>query len=257
MIHETRAMLLAGSLALCAVSMPVTAAAQGATRPPRAARAAKPYTLNVKASDGFVTLTVKTVNVSLATLAADLSTQLHAKVNVSQSLEKDLLTLDFTDAPLEGAIVSFAPRVLIDYEVRRDRRPAVQAIHLLAAVDENPPANTTDKGSSMGLMIEGNTEDSTDPKAEDPLKISGDRNGLTASVKKQRLSTVAMALGDILGVPVDLSYDSAEMVDAEFSNLPAEDAVTTLSPSLTLLVRADLNLADRRPLRLSVTAPNR
>ena len=85
--------------------------------------------------------------------------------------------------------------------------------------------------------------------------MSGDRNRLTIKSKQQPLAVVVTAVADVLGVPVDIKYDGAEIVDADIRATPAEDALRRLSPSVRLYVRVDVNLFERRLLRLVIAPP--
>ena len=64
-----------------------------------------------------------------------------------------------------------------------------------------------------------------------------------------------MEIGELLGVPVGINYDSSELVDLEIKDTPVEDAIPRLSPNVRLYVRADLSKSHRVPLRLAIVAP--
>jgi hypothetical protein len=113
------------------------------------------------------------------------------------------------------------------------------------------------------MLVEGDTEDGVEPKTEQekkkqeeqPLRILFENNYLTVKAKHQPLSLVLLKIGDELGIPVEISYESPEIVDTVINKLPLEDAMRSLSPNIKLFVRADLQRAERRALRLVLAEP--
>jgi hypothetical protein len=87
------------------------------------------------------------------------------------------------------------------------------------------------------------------------VTITGDIHQLSIAAKQQPLALVAMAVADVLGVTVDMTYGAGEPVEVSVTSLPAEDAVLSISPNLRLHVRVDLARAERTPLKLVVTRP--
>jgi hypothetical protein len=211
-----------------------------------------PYALAVGTRDGGVIVTLKADNATVTAIAADLERRLRARVVVGQQYAAAVLTADFVDAPLEAALVSMAPRAMVDYEIRRGAPPVVRAVHLLAADDPNPRIVDGEGGGPVGLMVEGDTEDSSLPAADLPLRVTGDRHALTVVARKQRLTTVASAIAEVIGAQIQLSADPPDIVDADFRERPAEEVVTRLSDKLRLLVRVDVNQSERTPLRLVI-----
>ena len=63
------------------------------------------------------------------------------------------------------------------------------------------------------------------------------------------------AIADVLGIPVDIKSDGTELVNTDIRATPAEDALRRLSPSVRLYVRVDVNLFERRLLRLAIAPP--
>ncbi len=232
------------------------AAPQAATaQRPAASRAARPYTLAVKVEDGFINVAVTAVDARLADIAADLATRLRTRVVVGPGLARQRVSVDVVSSPLETTLPWLAPRVLIDYEIRQDARPLPLVIYLLDATEADPPANIVQRGMSQGLLITGHTEDPTDGSAEDALQVSGNQHAMSITAKKQPLGLVAMAIAEVLGLTVDLSDDPAELIEARIEGLPAEDAVTSVSPNLRLHVRVDVTRAERTPIKLVVARP--
>ena len=243
------------------IAVPAVATAQ-APQAPRAARPApvrapvRPYALSVKNEDGFINVTLKAREARIADIAADLGMRLRARVVVGPDLAKDTVSVDLPSSPLETVLQSLAPRVLVDYEVRQNAQPLPLAIHLLSAADDEPRANTAARGVSQGVVISGHTEETPNDDGSDPVTISGDAQRLSIAAKNQPLALVAMAVADVLGVTLDLTYPAGEPVDVRVTNLPAEDAVLGISPNLRMHVRVDLSRAERTPLKLVVTRPD-
>lgn len=218
------------------------------------AQATLPYSLSVTSREGFIDVAVKADGARLADVATDLSKRLGARIIVGPSMRKETISVNLPETPLEQALASLAPHVLVDYEIRQDARPVPKDIYLLGVSDAQPPLNTDARGMSQGLLITGHTEETAATADDDPLKVTGDKNLLTITSKKQPLSVVVMAIADVLGVPVDLNGDANEPVDIDVRDARPEDLIPRLSPNLRVHVRVDLNKAERTLLRL-VVAP--
>jgi hypothetical protein len=243
-VHGVLAPVVGASLAMTSQPQPTTTA-------PKVA----PYDLTVASKDGFVEIALKAEGASLADIALDLSKRLKARVMLGPSLQKETISVSVAASPFEQALPSLAPRVIVDYELRQDARPAPVDIYLLGAGDPEPQSNTDTRGMSQGVLIEGHTEDTGAAPADDPLQVIGDKNQLTITSKKQRLAIIAMAVGDVLGIPVEMKGDGAELVEADIRGAMAEDVIPRLSPNLRLYVRTDLSRSERTPLRLVVASP--
>jgi len=228
-----------------------SAVAQPAAPPP----ASGPYTLSVTSQDGAPQVTLKAEGAPLSAIAADLSTRLRAPVRLAPSVRTETISVDLAASPLEPALASLAARVLVDYEIRQNGPPVPREIHLLGVDDPEPPRNTDSRGMSQGLLISGHTEQSTDPSDTDSLRILGDSRQLSVTSKKEPLSVVATAIGETLGVPVEIRYDAKEPIDIDIRDVSAEDLIPRISPNLRLQVRVDVNKAERMPLRLVVARP--
>jgi hypothetical protein len=244
--------LLGAALALAGPAA-LPAAAQDA-RPPRAA-AARTYTLDVKHDGGFIDVALRADGARLADIADDLGARLGVPVVVGRSLARETVTAQLSETSLDAALSALAPHVLVDYVIRGGARPAPAAIYLLGPGDVDPPKDTVARGPSQGVLITGHTE-TTDGNGDDPLSITGDRGLLSLTVRKQPLPIVAMALGDVLGVPVEIQFEAADLVDAQVRQMPAEDVVAGLSPNLRLYVRVEVIRLERTPLRLVVARPD-
>lgn len=225
-------------------------ASQAATSAPR------PYAVTVNDKDGALDVAVNAKDANLADVAAELSKRLRARVVLGESLKQETITVTVPASALEPALASLAPRALIDYEIRQNVRPAPQIIYLLGLNDADPPLETVARGMSQGLLIEGNTEDVPKAPAEDPLQVTGDRNLLSVISKKQPLNVVAMAISDVIGVPVDLRYDAGELVDLDVRNARPEDIIPRISPNVRLYMRVDAQRLEHTLIRIVVAPPS-
>jgi len=229
-----------------------TGAPAAAAKPP-----VKRYQLKI--TEGYVTaVSLKAKNAKMSDIAADLAKQLGAKVILGPSVQKDLLTVEFVDLPFEPAMHLLSPHTYIDYEIRADAQPKPLGIFLFGNDDPIPATGAVVTGDSQAMMIEGNTEDDTsDPNADEDkdLQVDFDKDYLTVNSKHQPLAAVVMEIGDVLGVPAEIRGDSTEILTTEMKQVPLEDAVKRLSPNLRLYVRADLNRAQRTPLRIVLMVP--
>lgn len=252
--HATRRQAAAGVLgAVLAIVATPPALAQDA-RPPRAT-AARTYTLDVKNDGGFIDVALRADRAPLGAIAADLGERLGVPVVVGSSLARETVTVQQAETSLEAVLSALAPHVLVDYMIRGGARPAPAAIYLLGPGDADPPKDTVARGPSQGVLITGNTE-TTEGNGDDPLQITGDRGLLSLTVRKQPLPIVAMALGDVLGVPVEIQFDAPDLVDAQVRQTPTEDVVAGLSPNLRLYMRVEVIRLERTPLRLVVARPD-
>ena len=64
-----------------------------------------------------------------------------------------------------------------------------------------------------------------------------------------------LKIGEELSIPVDIEYDSKDVLDVELVKLPIEDAIRKLSPNIQLYLRADLSHSERRALRIVLIDP--
>jgi hypothetical protein len=147
--------------------------------------------------------------------------------------------------------------VYVDYELSRDAPPAPRGVYLLNFADPDPPLNTVIRGQSQGLLITGHTEESPESSPEDPLQVTGDRNLLTIKVAQQPLALVAMAIGDVVGVPAEIQAAETELVDADERDVAPADAILRLSPNIRLYVRVNVATGERTLLQLVVAAADR
>ena len=259
-----RSFIVRALIAGLGVAVPAMTAAQTAQAPqaPKATRPAparapvKRYALSVKNEDGFLNVALKARQARIADIAADLAKRRRARVVVGPELARETVSVDLPSSPLEAVLQSLAPRVLVDYEVRQYAQPLPLVIYLLAPTDTEPAANIAARGASQGVVISGHTEETPTADGRDPVTITGDARQLSIAAKQQPLALVAMAVADVLGVTLDMTYPAGELVEVSVTDLPAEDAVLGISPNVRLHVRVDLSRAERTPLKLVVTRPD-
>jgi hypothetical protein len=234
-------------IVLCAMAVSGVAAAQG-TQPA--------YTLKVtKEGMTFLNLTAK--DALLSDVAAGLSKQLAAKVVVAPSLKSEKVTVQFEGTPLEPAMLALAPRVYIDYEVRRDTAPAPLGIFLLGIDDPEPSRSEVVQGTSQGLLIQGHTEDTGQPQADAPLRITYRAGRLTVFAKEQPLIAVVLAVAEELGVPAEVKYETREVINADVRETAMiEEAFTSFSEHVRVYVRANANGLEKTLLRVVIAGPS-
>ena len=221
-----------------------------------AAQPARPYTLTVNLDTLPISVALKATNARLSAVAAELGTRLKAKVVLGPDVQNERITVDVPETVLEMALISLAPRVLVDYDIRQDAAPKPLGIYLLGATDPVPPTDAVVRGTSMGVVIEGNTEDVPKKPEEDPLLVTGDRRFLSVRSKEQPLALVARAIGDVLGIPVELKYDATELITVNLTNGLPEETVIAVSPNVHLFVRVDVYPGERTPLKIVIEKPS-
>ena len=159
-----------------------------------------------------------------------------------------------------------SPAVYIDYEIETGSglAPKPLGIYFWTTTGE-PPVTPAAAGSNQSLLIEGDTEEGVEPQTdedrkrqeEQPLRVEFQNNILSVKAKKQPLVFVLLKIGEELGIPVDIQYETKDVIDTEISKLSVEDVVRKLSPNIRLFIRADLLHSERRALRLVLTDPTK
>ena len=220
-----------------------------------------PFTLRVT-NDQIIGISLKAQDIKLPQIAAELSKRLKIPVKLTPIIEKHLVTVNFNDLVLEQAMQLLAPQVYIDYEIDTTpgKQPRPLAVYL-QAYNEPPPAdNTVVKGNSDVMVIEGDTEkdgtESTNEKEED-LKITFDQGQLSVKSKKQPLVVVLYGIANELGIPLEVKNEVLDLVTVNIMKTSVESALQELGPNIRLYVRADLQVGDRRPLRLVLVGPEK
>ena len=233
---------------------------QNSPTPPQGASKTSPkkrHRLRITKGE-IIGLSLKADKAKMSEIAADLAKRLGVQVILGPNMAKETITVEFYDLPLEAALRLLVPRVYIDYEIKENAQPVRLGIFLSDSNDPEPAATAVVQGSSQAMMIEGNTEDtpnSVENSDNDPLQVELDENHLTIKSKKQPLVVVVLTIAELLGVPAEIKYESAEIVDTEIKDTPFEDAITRLSPNIRLYVRVDLTRSKRTALRLTLVPP--
>jgi hypothetical protein len=240
-----------GLLAGLGMGVSVRAAAPGGGQDPARPQARPPYLLGVT-NEGRTEISLDAIEARLSDIAADLSQRLKVEVIVGPTLRTSMISMQFIQLPLESAMILLAPRVYLDYEVRRGAQATLRAIYFLGSDDS---LSAADRGPSQGVMIEGHTEDTEKQPADDPLRLEYDRGRLTIVSKQQPLAVVVMAVAAQLSISSDIRYEAAETVDTVIRDVPAEEAMLSLSPNIRLDVRVDVSRGEREIRRIVVAPP--
>jgi hypothetical protein len=278
MISQRSVLTLAGALllvssAVVSAQQPKPRAAQPPAEPPAptakqtpaprpaATPAVKPLWSVKVAKKTPVSISLSSKNGSLSEIAAEIGKRLKLPVILTPLMQKQRITQEFEDLPLEGALRLLAPQVYVDYELSGDgAQPKPVGIYL-QGMNEQPPAEAAVvKGDSEAILIEGNTEDgleATNIKDEDtsPLRVTVEKNQLSVKARKQPLTAVLYEIASKVDIPFEMKYESTELVDVDFNNYTMEQAVRTLSPNIRLYQRTNLTSYEVRPLRLVLVSP--
>jgi hypothetical protein len=254
--------LAAASAVICQTeTAPAPAPAQRpaeTSEPPKEQK--PPFTLTVT-NDQIIGISLKAHEAKLKEIASELARRLKIPVAVSPIMEKHLVTTNFSDLVLEPALQMLAPQVYIDYEV--DSTPGVQPRPLgiyLQGYNERPPSDTAVvRGNSDVMVIEGNTEDEpeTPDKAEQELIVTYQKGELSVKAKKQPLIVVLYGIANEIGVPLEVKNEVNDLVTTNITKTSVESALQQLGPNIRLYLRADLQLQERRPLRLVLVGPEK
>jgi hypothetical protein len=232
-------------------------AAQSPAKPP-----AKSWSVRVSKGAPY-TFTVKAKESPLSEIAAELARVTKVPVTLSPVMAKQKVTLDFAGLNLEATLRMLAPQCYVDYVAGGEGGDEPKPLALyLQGVNERPPATTAAvRGASEAILIEGDTEEGTDSEAqrkreeEDPLRVTWANNQLSVRARKQPLSVVLFKIASEVGVPFEMRFESAEMVDVEFQNYPLDQAFRSLSPGVRFYYRVDLQTFQVQPLRLALMPP--
>jgi hypothetical protein len=213
------------------------------------------FTLRV-ADEQVISVSLRCEDAKLTKIAAELSRKLKIPVALSNVMEKQAVTVNFSDLLLEPAMQLLAPVVYIDYQIDSagGSRPRPLGIFLYAYNEQPPALDAVVKNKGQAFVIQGNTE--TDgqeaPDPDDPIQVTYRSGFLTAKAKNQPMLDVISEIAYEANVPLDAPADSKEVVTVNINNRPLEEAVLELSPNLRIFVRADLSRALRTILRIMV-----
>lgn len=235
------------------------AAAPSAPKP-QAKESKVPFTLRVT-NDQIIGISLKAQDVKLKEIAAELSRRLKIPVLLTPIVEKHPITTNFSDLVLEPAMQMLAPQVYIDYEIDSTpgKQPRPMAIYL-QGYNEPPPAdNAVVRGNSDVMVVEGDTEDmgSDSAKEEQELKVKYEKGLLTVNAKKQPLVVVLYAIANEMNIPLEVKNEVAGLVNISIAQASIDSALQQLGPNISLYLRADLRLQERRPLRMVLVGPEK
>ncbi len=210
------------------------------------------------------TFTIKAKEARLGEITNDLSRKIKVPFFVSPLLAKQNITLEFSGMTLEGTLRMLAPQAYIDYEVGGgdQSQPKVLAVYLNAFNEKPPSLTEVVKGNSEAILIDGDTEEGVGDEEEkkkrdeaNPLKVSYTKNALTIRARKQPLTVVLFKVASELGIPFEMRYESPEVVDIDYNDYSVVQALRSLSSSVRLFYRTDLQTYDVQPLRILLAAP--
>ena len=224
------------------------------------------FQLSVKAKP-ILNISLKAEKIKLVDVAAEMSKRLKTPIVVGASLQKEVVSVEFSELTLEPAMQLMAPTVYIDYEIDTGslNPPKALGIFFQDANSGEPPLSPSAQGATQSILIEGDTEEGVEPQTEDdrkrleerPLIVHYQNNSLSVKAKKQPLALVLLKLGEELGIPVDIQVEPKELIDTEITKLPVEDAIRKLSPNIILFMRANLTHSEKRALRLVLLDPTK
>ena len=224
------------------------------------------FALSVK-SNPILNISLKAEKVRLVDIASELSKRLKTPVIVGASLKDEVVSIEFSSLTVEPAMQLMAPAVYIDYEIETNGTtpPKPLGIYFYDANSGEPPITALIQSSTQSMLVEGDTEDGVEPQTDDdrkkleeqPLRIQFQENRLSVKAKKQPLVLVVLKIGEELGIPVDIQFETKDVVDVDITKMSVEDAARKLSPNIRLFLRADLLHAERRALRLVLTDPTK
>lgn len=245
-----------------AVQQAATEQKPAAAAPAQAKPAAKSWSVRMSKGAPY-TFSVKAKESQLSEIAAELSKLTKVPVTLSPLLAKQKVSLDFAGLNLEATLRMLAPQGYVDYVAGGEGgdEPKPLALYLQGANEKAPATTAAVRGTSEAILIEGDTEEGTDSEAqrkreeEDPLRVSWANNQLSVRARKQPLSVVLFRIASEVGVPFEMRYESAELVDVEFQNYPLDQAFRSLSPGVRFFYRVDLQTFQVQPLRLALMPP--
>lgn len=259
--------------------VPGLVAAQTAARPtPKppvtgvAAPTPKPtppaFTLKVT-PQRVATLTAK--EAKAADIGASLAKELGVPVRMSPLVARQFITSKLSQVPIENLLLSLAPQVYMDYEVRWDQAQEDWVGIELTGFNEREPRTPVEQKDF--LVLAGSTEDESvteetiakdqadrdeeklrkEPAKEGPVLDVSVKNGLV-SVRARRQMVTAILL-DIaskagLGFETRGELDQA-LIDLDVRGLPVEQIPAVVArPGIALLMRRNVTTGGNRPVAM-------
>jgi type II secretory pathway component GspD/PulD (secretin) len=219
------------------------AAQQQLPASPASKAAAGSLRVRVKRNGAYF-VSVRAKAVPLTEIAAELSRQLKAPVVLSRVMEKQKVTLEFQDLPLETALQLMAPLPYVHYELQGGSQPVCREIFLNAYNESAPVPKLENR--NISFVMQGDTE-SLDSK-DDPLQVDYRNGRLTVKVQKQSLAAVLDRIATVLSVNLIMKQETNDTVDLDFKEVSLEDAISYFPPSVHLHVRKDIQRVTTVPL---------
>jgi hypothetical protein len=201
--------------------------------------------VQLKQQDGIFFLSVHAKEIPLTEITSELSQRLKAPVTLSRVMEKQQVTLDFKDLPLEAALQLLAPVPYVHYELQGNSTPICREI-FLNAYNERPPVPKFEK-KKISFVMEGDTENLENAK-DDPLRISYRDGRLSVTAKRQSLTLVLDHIAASMGVSFTMGQDTDETIDLNFKDVTLENVMSYFPPSVRLHLWKDIQRLNTVPL---------
>jgi hypothetical protein len=192
--------------------------------------------------EGVYFLTVRARETPLTEIAKELSRQLKAPIVLSKVMEKQQVTLDFKDLPLEMALQMMAPVPYVHYELQANTPPVCREIFLNAYNEPAPLPKFVNK--HISFVMEGDTESGVNEN----LHISYHNGQLSVFARHQSLTAVLDQIAATIGVNFSMGPDTDETIDLNFKDVTLENVVSYFPASVHLHVRKDIQRLNTVPL---------
>ena len=200
------------------------------------------------------TISLRARETPLTEIAAELGNRLRATMQLSPLMQRQRITVQFSDLPLETALRLLAPQVFIDYEIRSDvsALPKPLGVYLYAANEAPPPLNAVVRNSAQAILIEGHTDEGVDdaPEQDRPLRVDYANGRLSVRARQQPVTAVLFEIASKMGIPFEMRGDASNPITLEMNEASLEEVIRALSPNILLYARADLQTAQNQPIRL-------
>jgi type II secretory pathway component GspD/PulD (secretin) len=230
---------LMGTAALLALSAFATGVA--AQQQPKKIVTEKTWRIQIK-QEGVYFLSVRANETPLPEIASELSKRLKTPIVLSRVMEKQRVTLDFKDLPLEMALQMLAPVPYVHYELQALSPPVCREI-FLNGYNEPPPVPKFEN-KHVSFVMEGDTESGVNEN----LRISYRNGQLSVTAKRQSLTTVLDQIAETLGVSFSMAQDTDETIDLNFKEVNFENLMFYFPASVRLHVRKDIQRLSTVPL---------
>lgn len=232
--------LLGTAVLVVLAALPISAVAQ---KPPNKNVPERTWRVQIK-QEGVYFLTLRANETPLTELATELSRQLKAPITLSRVMEKQKVTLDFEDVPLETALQLMAPAPYIHYELQGHSTAVCREI-FLNAYNEPPPHPKFRK--PLSFVMEGDTE-ATGNGLDDPLRVLYSGGQLSVFAKRQSLTIVLDRIAGMIGVNFSMGQDTDETIDLNFKEVSLENVMSYFPASARLHVQKDIQRRSLVPL---------